>query len=140
MARLQAVRHLASVLVCAIALLPSPGRAQEQLLAQYRADLGTDDYYTSDGVRHDTLAALLAQDRENYHIHGVQHGHDSHDPIFASADMRRQINLATVDVSSYHAPYASNLLTCQSGCGTFLFVKVFGTGDTITRINIDVPE
>lgn len=120
-------------------LAPPDARAQDQLLTQYVADLGPEDHVNSKGQRLGSFAALLAQDRANYHRFGIRHRSDGADPIFSSRAMRAQITAAIVEVPDYYQPYVDNVMSSDGSGGTYMVVKVFGSGKTISKITIDVP-
>lgn len=119
-------------------LMPLSAKA-EQLLASYVADLGPEDHYNSSGQRLTSFAALLAQDRANYHRFGIRHASDGNDPIFANRAMRAQIGPGVLRIESYYNQYVQNILNTQSPIGTYMVVEVYGSGNTITRISIVVP-
>ena len=121
-----------------IALLPHGAQAQERLMAKYIADIGPQDHFNSSGALLTTFAALLAQDRANYHRFGIRHPNDGSDPIFGSRAMRAQINGATVQIPSYYTPYTSHMVNNRPGA-SYMVVYVFGNGATISRITIEVP-
>ncbi|MFD1344704.1 hypothetical protein [Litorisediminicola beolgyonensis] len=130
---------LAATLAALSALVPTDALAQERLLAHYIADLGDEDHRTSSGQRLTSFAALIAQDRANFHRFGISHRHDQSDPIFSDRAMRAQIGPRVMDVPHYYEQYARNVLSCTRGCGTYMVVDVYGYGRTITRITIEVP-
>lgn len=111
--------------------------AQEVLLAEYVADIGPEDHYNSSGTRLGTFGALLAQDRANFHRFGIRHPNDGWDPIFDSRAMRAQISDSVLRVPDYDAPYVRNVL--DTPAGTYMVVYVYGVGERITRITIEVP-
>lgn len=124
---------------CFTGLLTAPATAQERLLAEYVADLGPEDHYTSSGQRLTSFAGLLAQDRANYHRFGIRHKSDGADPIFSSREMRAQIGPSVVQIQSYYKPYIKNVVASNGSGGTYVVVSVFGNGNKITRITIVVP-
>ena len=108
-------------------------------MAQYVADLGPEDHYNSSGTRLTSFAALIAQDRANYHRFGVRHKHDGNDPIFASREMRAQISPAVLYIEDYFQQYVANVMASNGVGGTYMVVQVYGYGNRITRISIVVP-
>ncbi|ABD55213.1 hypothetical protein [Jannaschia sp. CCS1] len=119
-------------------VVPMLAHAQEQLLAQYVADIRAEDRHNSTGVRLTSFAALLAQDRANYHRFGIRHSNDGADPIFGDRAMRAQITDAVVEVSPGYAGYVQSILGGDIA-STYLVVYVHGTGTQITRISFVVP-
>ena len=120
-------------------MIAMPAFSQERLLAQYIADIGPEDHLNSEGEKLDSFAALLAQDRANYHRFSIRHGDDEGDPIFFSRQMRDQISPEIVQVPSIYKQYVENVLASDGSNGTYLVVYVFGSPNRISRITIDVP-
>ena len=54
----------------------------------YQARLSEQDHVSSRGVKLTTVAAILRQDRANYHKFNKRDFDDQHDPFFASAGNR----------------------------------------------------
>ncbi len=122
-----------------LGLLAAPVWAQERLLAEYVADIGPEDHYNSSGTRLTSFAALIAQDRANYHRFGIRHRSDGNDPIFASREMRAQIGPGVLRIEDYYRQYVASIVASNGQGGTYMIVQVFGTGNRITRISIVVP-
>ena len=76
-----------AVVVCSTALGSCPGEAQ-QLLERYQALLSERDHFNSSGQRLTTAAAIIRQDRANYHLFGLRDPGDEDDRIFANVDNR----------------------------------------------------
>jgi hypothetical protein len=80
----------ACILVLAIAVAacaPSMAQAQ-QVIASYVARLSAADHFTSNGERLTSAAAIIRQDRANFHRFGVRDPEDESDPFFADQDNR----------------------------------------------------
>jgi len=80
----------ACILVLAIAIAacaPSMAQAQ-QAIASYVARLSTADHFNSNGERLTSAAAIIRQDRANFHRFGVRDPEDESDPFFADQDNR----------------------------------------------------
>jgi hypothetical protein len=80
----------ASILVVAIAIAacaPSMAQAQ-QVIASYVARLSAADHFNSNGERLTSAAAIIRQDRANFHRFGVRDPEDESDPFFADQDNR----------------------------------------------------
>ena len=75
------------VVVCSIMFGPDPSQAQ-QLLESYQAFLSERDHFNSSGQRLTTAAAIIRQDRANYHRFGLRDQGDESDRFFADADNR----------------------------------------------------
>ncbi|MCY4335525.1 MAG: hypothetical protein OXC60_12760 [Litoreibacter sp.] len=123
----------------AVTSLTTPSLAQERLLAQYVADIGPEDHYNSSGTRLTSFAALIAQDRANYHRFGIRHDDDGADPIFSDRAMRAQIGPGVMDIEDYYDQYVRNILASNGAGGTYFIVNVYGQAGRISRISITVP-
>lgn len=80
----------ACILVLAIAIAacaPSMAQAQ-QVIASYLARLSAADHFNSNGERLTSAAAIIRQDRANFHRFGVRDPEDESDPFFADQDNR----------------------------------------------------
>jgi lipase chaperone LimK len=80
----------ACILVLAIAVAacaPSMAQAQ-QVIASYVARLSAADHFNSNGERLTSAAAIIRQDRANFHRFGVRDLEDESDPFFADQDNR----------------------------------------------------
>ncbi len=73
----------------------TPVSAQE-LLDSYIARIGPDDHFNSRGVRLNSVAAIIRQDRANFHKFGIRDAEDEYDSYFGSksnrARMERMLN------------------------------------------------
>jgi hypothetical protein len=82
--------HLALFGLIAALALPSLALAQEPS-ETYEARLSDADHYNSDGVRLATVAAIIRQDRANFHRFGVRDREDQDDAFFESAANRARL-------------------------------------------------
>lgn len=81
------------ILVAAFAVLafaPTPGRAQE-LVESYVALLSEADHFNSSGQRLTSAAAIIRQDRANYHRFGIRDPQDQSDTLFADERNRQAL-------------------------------------------------
>lgn len=77
------VRKLVSAaLLCVLTLVPTPGPAQ-QLTESYVAFLSEADHFNSNGQRLTSAAAIIRQDRANYHRFFRRDPEDQGDSFFA---------------------------------------------------------
>ncbi|HHI82467.1 MAG TPA: hypothetical protein ENJ99_04875, partial [Rhizobiales bacterium] len=87
--------RFASLFIFALALFTiSPnvsGAEAGELLEVYRARLGTDDHFNSRGQRLDNAAAIIRQDRANFHRFGIRDDEDQGDSYFASKANRARL-------------------------------------------------
>lgn len=66
----------------------APAAAQHGPVGHYTARLSAQDHFNSNGERLQTVAAILRQDRANYHRFGRGDEEDQGDPFFRSAANR----------------------------------------------------
>ncbi|HXW41034.1 MAG TPA: hypothetical protein VEK75_07515, partial [Xanthobacteraceae bacterium] len=80
----QSVMLRTMILALAIAAAASmPTRAQaQQLIGSYVALLSERDHFNSNGQRLDSAAAIIRQDRANFHRFGIRDPEDQDDPFF----------------------------------------------------------
>lgn len=91
--------RIAIAIAIAIALAGGAGAADAQRhyhrargpIAEYTARLSDRDHYNSYGERLTTVAAIIRQDRANYHRFGNADREDEGDPFFANAAHRADL-------------------------------------------------
>src|SRR5271169_3629755 len=66
----------------------SPALAQCNIEDSYVARLGVADHFNSKGARLTEAAAIIRQDRANYHVYHLTDREDQADQFFASAENR----------------------------------------------------
>src|ERR1700693_1052928 len=81
-------RYLAVLLVACAALFASPRGNAQELVESYVAFLSEADHFNSNGVRLQSAAAIIRQDRANYHRFGIRDPEDEDDRFFADAGNR----------------------------------------------------
>ena len=79
-----------AVSIGATVLASTPSRAQE-LIESYRAFLSEADHFNSNGQRLTSAAAIIRQDRANFHRFGIRDPQDEDDRFFADADNREAL-------------------------------------------------
>lgn len=121
-------------LVVLLALLAAAGpAAAEQLIAQYTAHLSQRDHLNSNGVRLTSAAAIIRQDRANYHRFGIRDAADDWDPVFASTGSRARME-ALLNAGNSSGGAIQAIVN-----GTpLVVVQVWGNGGVITYIDVDV--
>ena len=81
-----------------------PARSYE-LIDSYLARLGPNDHYNSRGKRLTSAAAVIRQDRANYHKFGLRDPEDENDSVFADIQQRafleRNLNRGTTAGSAF---------------------------------------
>jgi hypothetical protein len=75
------------ITLCATIFAAYPSKAQ-QLLERYQALLSDRDHFNSSGQRLTSAAAIIRQDRANYHRFGLRDAEDENDRFFANATNR----------------------------------------------------
>lgn len=81
------MRHAWIIAAGLAALAPTAASAQ-QLVESYVARLSAKDHFNSSGERLTSAAAIIRQDRANYHRFGLRDPEDEDDRFFASASNR----------------------------------------------------
>ena len=71
-----------------VAMMAAPALGQGVLVGEYTARIGPQDRVNSSGDRLDTVAAILRQDRANYHRFDQADAEDEGDPVFTTPDER----------------------------------------------------
>lgn len=111
--------------------------AQEQLLTTYGAELGAEDYFNSSGTRLTSMAAIIAQDRANFHRFGIRHEYDETDSVFGDRAARARISQVPVTICCDLEQHVTKGF--DRGYRPYLAVTVFGQGGQVTRIHLEVP-
>lgn len=78
---------IVAVSICVTALMETPSRAQE-LIDSYVAFLSEQDHFNSNGQRLTSAAAIIRQDRANFHRFGIRDPQDQDDKFFADEGNR----------------------------------------------------
>jgi S1-C subfamily serine protease len=81
-------RMFALAVVLSATILGSISSHAQQLLERYQALLSESDHFNSSGQRLTTAAAIIRQDRANFHRFGIRDPEDESDRFFADADNR----------------------------------------------------
>jgi uncharacterized protein YkuJ len=77
-------------LLAAVAIL-TPAAALARPLEVYVARLSAADHFNSNGARLGTVAAVIRQDRANFHRFDIRDPEDEDDSFFDSADNRARL-------------------------------------------------
>ena len=120
----------ALLIVCALVASTS-AMAQETFIGGYGAMIGPEDHYNSKGVRLKSVAAIIRQDRANFHRFGIRHAEDEYDPWFDSPKARQRMERALIIPA-----YARDVILQYS---TYVYVSVYGRGGRITSIRVEIP-
>jgi hypothetical protein len=119
------------VIVCFVLSFPVRGSA-EDLIASYTARLSSQDHFNSRGVRLRNVAAIIRQDRANFHRFGVRDAEDEGDGFFEKksnrAKMERMLNSGGTTVA-----VRSKIIN-----GTPLVrIDIYGLGNSGTYIRVE---
>ncbi|MEM6712874.1 MAG: hypothetical protein AAF590_11415 [Pseudomonadota bacterium] len=71
-----------------VGCLALTGCVQPTLIGEYTARISSNDRVNSQGDSLTTVAAILRQDRANFHRFGMAEAEDGDDPVFASQEER----------------------------------------------------
>ncbi|MBS0123767.1 hypothetical protein [Thetidibacter halocola] len=85
------MKFVQASLSLALLLAAAGPLAAQEIVASYYAALGAQDYHNSRGARLGNFAAVIQQDRANFHRFGWRDPQDEGDPIFGSREMRSRI-------------------------------------------------
>ncbi|MET3896101.1 hypothetical protein ABIB57_000025 [Devosia sp. UYZn731] len=87
------MKRLACALLAASALITfaAPAFAQADPVESYCATLGRADHFASDGYPLDNAAAIIRQDRANFHQFGKRDPSDENDSIFSRKANRARL-------------------------------------------------
>jgi len=122
-------------LATALALAVSPLAAQAQsLIGSYVAYIGWEDLHNSNGQRLAEYSQIVRQDRANFHRFGIRHQGDEWDPFFADANNRATLErlVRNSGIDSY-----TRRMIVQGNVP--VFVEIFGHGNRITAVRVQVP-
>ena len=101
------LRKLAPILLSAVlfgSLVPAASAVGDDIVAVYSARLSRQDHFASDGVALESPAAVIRQDRANYHKFHRPDGEDEGDDFFDSAEHRALLERA---LERGHTPRAA---------------------------------
>ncbi len=80
------------ILVFVLAIWSAGSQAEaDELLDSYQARLSSADHFNSDGVRLQSAAAIIRQDRANFYRFGVRDPEDEDDSFFSSVQNRARL-------------------------------------------------
>ncbi|WP_341212268.1 hypothetical protein [uncultured Limimaricola sp.] len=122
-----------SIVIAAALAILAPSASAQEVITSYAAWLSPNDMVNSRGVRLTDIAAILQQDRANYHRFGRRDEGDGTDGLFASRDMRSRI--PDLYARGPGAP-AYILDDIRSGRGHYVWVRVIGRGGRPDHIEV----
>lgn len=118
--------------IAAISAFATAASAQDSVIGTYTALLGPEDLTNSSGTRLQDAAAIVAQDRANYHRFGIRHAADQSDPWFDSRGHRMAIPGLVV------MPDSTAQIIVRQGALVAVSVYADPTGQ-MTRIVVQIP-
>ena len=124
---------IAVVLSVAASVLFAGTAVAQELIVSYTAQLSERDHFNSNGQRLTSAAAIIRQDRANYHRFGLRDAADQWDPVFADmgarARMESLLNRGTSDASAIRAIVNGTPLVT---------VEVWGFAGRVEYVNVIV--
>lgn len=86
---LHKLSRLAPVALLSFLLVVIPSSAgANQYLDSYTARLSIDDHFNTEGVRLQSAAAIIRQDRAHFHRFGIRDSEDTYDSVFGNVGNR----------------------------------------------------
>ena len=111
----------------ALAWLPVPAAAADELIGEYTTWLSPQDARSSRGQPLNDICAIVQQDRANYHRFGLRDPGDGGASVFVSREARARITQDCRYAIEAFEPYAKETLL-EKGEPVFVWVRVFGKG------------
>lgn len=124
-------RTAAAAFAAGALLLPATAEAQDRMIGGYMAYLGPEDRVNSRGARLASAAAIVRQDRANFHRFGIRHAGDENDRWFGSPGHRQAMESLIV-ISADEA----RIIERQDA---LVYVSIFARGGQITFIRVEIP-
>lgn len=125
------IRRISLLVFCLLGAAPA---AAQERLGHYLAWIGPEDMQSSTGTPLASVAAMLQQDRANYHRFGIRQYHDSGDPFFTTTEARA--HMAELYARGGAAP-ASIVNGLMRGEPQYIIVIVYGVNGVPTRLDVD---
>jgi len=112
-----------------------PAQAEEYAVGGYAAFIGPEDLRNSKGVRLESAAAILRQDRANVHRFGIRHADDEIDPWFHQPAARAAMAGMLKNGGGIHPAYEKFI---RAG-GVFVYVTIYAVDGNFTSLRVEVP-
>lgn len=128
------MRHFLIALAMLVGLLPAGVAAGDGVIAEYSAYLGATDHYNSSGARLTEPWQIIRQDRANFHRFGLRDDWDDWDGLFDNAN-----NRARLETLVRQAGFSAGDRRLIVNEEVFVNVTVYGYGNTITGVYVEVP-
>ena len=128
------MRAFLAALVLMAVSLAGPALAQGNVIASYSAFLSTTDHYNSNGQKLTQPWQVIRQDRANFHRFGLRDDWDDWDPVFDNANNRAKLENLLMQ-SGFTAGDRYLIVNNE----IFINVTVFGSGNAITGVFVEVP-
>ncbi len=129
--------YLGPFLVAGTLTLSAPAQAEQ--LASYFTELGYQDYFNSRGMALTDAAAVLQQDRANFHRFGLRHPGDEPDPYFGNQQTRAAI--PELFRAGPNRGYPQNVLSGGwPGHASQWLIQICGGAGYVTHIVVDPAD
>ncbi len=122
-------------LVILMLSLGSPSTAQEYQVGSYRAWIGVEDLFNSRGQRLSDAAAILRQDRANFHKFGIRHAGDESE-LWFHIPAERAAMAAMFQAGGGIPGYVQELVVQGN---VPVYVTLYAVDGNFTRLTVDVP-
>jgi len=117
----------------ALLLLHTLSANAAELIDQYVAVLSARDHFNSKGKRLTSAAAIIRQDRANYHKFGLRDQGDAGDSFFADAD-----NRATLEKMLERGTSTKSAINSVVNGTPVILVQIFRSESGLPFINVSV--
>lgn len=111
----------------------------QQAMAAYYAELGYEDYFNSRGTPLTDAAAVLQQDRANFHRFGIRHSGDASDPFFG--DQATRAAIPALFRAGPNRGFVQNAISGGwPGYASSWLIQVCGDGRSIRYLVVDPAD
>ena len=128
------MKRILTALALMAAMMSGSALAQGNVITSYSAFLSSNDHYNSSGARLTQPWQIIRQDRANFHRFNLRDDWDDWDGLFANANNRAKLE-QLVQQAGFSAGDRSLIVNNE----IFVNVTVYGYGDTITGVWVEVP-
>lgn len=118
--------------------LPKPAHADDQVTAFY-IELGREDFFNSRGTALRDVAAVIRQDRANFHRFGIRHPGDQSDRFFGNVGFRQAIP-SLVNAGNLDSYLRGTIGAGWKGYNSGWLIQLCGASGQLTRMLIDPAD
>ncbi len=134
------MRMSAIIAAALAATLGHPGAVSaDSQVASFYIETGREDFFNSRGVPLKDVAAVIRQDRANFHRFGIRHPGDESDPYFSANGFRQSIP-DLVNAGNLDGYLRGVLGQGWQGYGASWLIQLCAQGDELTRMLIDPAD